>query len=265
MVVTSLARRATGALIRSLLAPPCASCDRALPRPLHSLICDACWSSIAPINQPWCERCGDALSTFANRYGGLLCDRCRARPPSFEVARSAGRYEGALRDLLHAFKYRGRRALAQPLGAWLRAAGASVLNDADVVVPVPLHPWRRLWRGFNQADDLARELGLPVWRGLRRTRHGPPQANLPASRRDANVRAAFAARSPPSPHLIVVLIDDVMTTGATMDECGRALREAGVASVRALTVARAAAAPPRAPPPRRHLSIAPRSPGPSDV
>ena len=179
----------------------------------------------------------------------LLCDRCRARPPSFEVARSAGRYEGALRTLLHAFKYRGRRALAQPLGAWLRAAGASVLGDADVVVPVPLHPWRRLRRGFNQADDLARELGLPVWRGLRRTRHGPPQASLPAARRAANVRSAFAvSRPPPSLSLIVVLIDDVMTTGETMDECGRVLREAGVVTVRGLTVARAAAALPRAPP-----------------
>lgn len=155
-----------------------------------------------------------------------------------------------MRDLLHAFKYGRRRALAEPLGAWLRSTGAELLADADAVVPVPLHPWRRLRRGFNQADDLAQELGLPVWRILRRTRHGPPQATLPASRRTANVRGAFAAhRGVDLRHLTVVLIDDVMTTGETMRECGRALKEAGAMRVCALTVARAAAVPPRAPPP----------------
>lgn len=216
-----------------------------LARPLHQLICDACWSSIAAVGRPWCIRCGDAL---ASDWG--VCDRCRARPPSFDVARSAGRYEGALRELLHAFKYGRRRALARPLGAWLRSAGSELLAGADAVVPVPLHPWRRLRRGFNQADDLAQELGLPVWRVLRRTRHGPPQATLPASRRNANVRDAFSARRRVDlRHLTVVLIDDVMTTGETMGECGRVLREIGAMRVCALTVARAAAAPPRAPPP----------------
>jgi ComF family protein len=258
--VTSLVGRVSNGLIRSLLAPPCASCDRVLPAPLSDLVCDTCRGSIAAITRPWCDRCGDALASSLSS----LCDRCRARPPSFEIARSAGRYEGVLRELLHAFKYGRRRALARPLGRWLRDAGADVLDGADAVVPVPLHPWRRLRRGFNQADDLARELGMPVWRALRRTRHGPPQASLPASRRDANVRGAFVVRQTPlRRHLTVVLIDDVMTTGGTLDGCGQALIEAGVKSVRALTVARAATAPPRAPPLPLHPGIAPHSPGPS--
>ena len=157
--------------------------------------------------------------------------------------------------------------LARPLGALLREAGVDVLSGADAAVPVPLHPLRAIERGFNQSDDLARELGLPVWRVLRRTRHGPPQAGLPAARRHANVRAAFgltrrwrlAPPTPPTTRLhnrVVVLIDDVMTTGATLEACGQALLDAGVRSVRALTVARATAERPAPPPPRRHPSVA---------
>ena len=134
----------------------------------------------------------------------------------------------------------------------MRDAGASVLSSADAVVPVPLHP-RRAWdRGFNQADDLARAIGLPVWRVLRRTRHGPPQATLPAARRLVMVRTAFdVCRSPWTPDVrrrTLVLIDDVMTTGATVAACATRLQEAGAAEVSVLTAARAAAGPPE----RRH-------------
>ena len=172
------------------------------------------------------------------------------------LARSAGRYDGSLRLIIHAFKYDGRRALAAPLSALLRGAGADLLGAADAVIPVPLHPWRAITRGFNQADDLARYMGLPVWRVLRRTRAGPPQANLPAAKRHANVREAFALdpvalafRPSRLRNRNVVLIDDVMTTGATLEACGRVLADAGVRSVGALTVARAlAGAPHRRPP-----------------
>jgi ComF family protein len=249
-------RQAADALVRILLAPPCAGCQGPLAHPLSSIVCDRCWNSVAMISPPLCVRCGDALPSRTD--AGPHCVRCRRLSPAFALARSAGRYEGALRDLLHAFKYQGRRALAVPLGARLREAGAEVLGGADAVVPVPLHPWRRLRRGFNQADDLARELGLPVWRGLRRTHHGPPQASLPAARRHANVRAAFRARVTQAPYRVVVLVDDVLTTGATLDACSRALLEVGVRTVRALTVARALTSrpgPPRSPP---HHAIAPR-------
>ena len=165
------------------------------------------------------------------------------------MARSVGRYDGSLRRIVHALKYDKRRLLAEPLGALLREAGADVLAGADAVVPVPLHPLRAWQRGFNQSDDLARELRLPVWPVLARTRHGPPQAGLPAARRHANVRAAFGISRLGGWRFrrrlfnaTVVLIDDVMTTGATMEACGRVLREAGVRRVRALTVARAVVA-----------------------
>jgi ComF family protein len=162
-------------------------------------------------------------------------------------SRSGGAYEGALRDIMHAFKYEGRRSLAVPLAGMMRDAGADVLRDADAIVPVPLHAIRRLWRGFNQAGDLARHLDHRVVHALWRTRATAPQAGLTASARRRNVRSAFGL----SPFLsgrtrsrfitgrVVVLIDDVSTTGATLDACARVLKKAGAREVRALTAARA--------------------------
>jgi ComF family protein len=249
---------AANVVVRVLLAPGCASCDEILTRPLAGPVCETCWAGVTPLAPPRCVQCGDSLRDW--RTGGPLCARCRRSPARVALARSAGRYDGSLRQIVHAFKYGGRRVLAAPLGELLRAAGSDLLSGADAVIPVPLHPVRALQRGFNQSDDLAREMGLPVWRVLRRIRHGPPQASLPAARRNANVRAAFALtwRSRCALHLlprfdlrnrVVVLIDDVMTTGATMEACARPLVSAGVRSVRALTVARAEAGRPARRPP----------------
>jgi ComF family protein len=126
----------------------------------------------------------------------------------------------------------------------MRTHGAAVLNDADFIVPVPLHPWRRLRRGFNQADALASRLGPPVVRALWRTAATLPQAGLRPAQRRRNVRDAFRI-SPLVPRsrlqdACIVLVDDVRTTGATLDACARTLTEAGAREVRALTTARAA-------------------------
>lgn len=187
---------------------------------------------------------------------------------------AVGTYEGRLRDIIHALKYDGRRSIAPRLGALMRQAGAAVLDGADAVVPVPLHRRRERQRGFNQADDLARALGLPVHRLLRRVAFTVPQVDLPAEERRRNVRHAFALRSrrrsrsgwlPPvvrdlfpalwvaqgrpersrgaSPACrILVLVDDVSTTGATLEACARVLMEAGAREVRAVTAARVATA-----------------------
>ena len=163
---------------------------------------------------------------------------------------SAGAYEGALREIIHAFKYEARRSLADPLGGMLRDAGSSVLDGCDYVVPVPLHPWRRMQRGFNQARDLAKHLERPVVDALWRPRATPPQMALNANERHSNVRGAFVV----SPLLtgrarlhdvtcssiddrIIVLVDDVRTTGATLDECAKVLLGAGAREIRAVTVA----------------------------
>jgi ComF family protein len=177
-----------------------------------------------------------------------MCPACRRRPPSaVEVARAAGVYDGALRQIIHAFKYDARRSLGRPLGQLLRDAGRDLLADASCAVPVPMHPWRRLHRGFNQAADLAATLRIPVVHALWRCRMTVPQTGLAAGARRRNVRGAFRL----SPLLrrggiqtmiaerIVVLVDDVRTTGATLDACAHVLMDAGAKEVRALTLARA--------------------------
>jgi ComF family protein len=156
------------------------------------------------------------------------------------AARSAGLYDGALREIIHGFKYEGRRGLAVPLAEMMRTAGAPVLTGADAVVPVPLHPWRRLRRGFNQADDLARHLGVPVARALWRVRATAPQTGLTSAARRRNLRKAFIASPLASAAIAnrtLVLVDDVRTTGATLEACARVLKAAGAKEVRVLTAA----------------------------
>jgi ComF family protein len=212
------------ALVAAILAPRCAACSSTLEYPTRGPVCDTCWADVKSLIPPVCD---------SSELGAV--DR----------SRSAGRYDGALRHIIHAFKYEGRRSLSVRLGTVLAETGADVLSDAHCVVPVPLHPWRRLTRGFNQASDLASCLELPIVHALWRTRATAPQTGLTAARRRRNVRGAFML----SPLLstwvrqsmleghIVVLIDDVRTTGATLDACAQVLKKAGVKEVRALTLA----------------------------
>jgi ComF family protein len=190
---------------------------------------------------PYCRTCGDALASW--RIISALasrCARCRRRPPLVGLTRAIGPYEGSLRAIIHAFKYDPRPSLARPLGERMRAAADGVLTSAAALVPVPLHPARERTRGFNQARELACALDLPVLDALRRIRRTPSQADLPAARRHANVKGAFAL----TPRcrvggLTLVLVDDVSTTGATLNACASVLLAAGAREVRALTAARA--------------------------
>lgn len=168
------------------------------------------------------------------------CVHCLTVPPSIERARAIGPYAGSLRDILHALKYDGRRSLAAPLARRMREAGADLLEQADVVVPVPLHPRRRRERGFNQAADLAQHLGLPVVQALTRHKPTPSQTTLHATERHQNMHGAFrvSTRMTGLRGAAVMLVDDVRTTGATLDSCAVALKGAGVRVVYALTAAR---------------------------
>jgi ComF family protein len=217
-------------------------------------VCDACWRAVARWSPPWCARCGEPQSPA--RQAADVCPRCRRIPGALSV-RVVGPYEGRLRDLLHTLKYDGRRSLAPALAGLLRAQAADVLDAADVVVPVPLHRARRRVRGFNQAHDLAVALGPPVVAALQRVRATTAQTALTASARRRNVRGAFALAqagygrgrwSAEARHRatvdaiagrVVVLVDDVITTGATLEACAAVLRAAGAAEVQAVTVARA--------------------------
>jgi ComF family protein len=163
-------------------------------------------------------------------------------------------YDGRMKEIIHALKYDRRRTISPRLGAAMKESAAALLRDAECVVPVPLHPRREYVRGFNQARDLAVHLGLPVAEPLARVKHTRSQIDLPKDQRRANVkdafvwRAALGSRSPvagsgiPVPG-IVVLVDDVWTTGATLEGCARVLLTAGVMEVRAVTAARVVNAP----------------------
>jgi ComF family protein len=229
------------ALLVVVFAPACAACAAPLDEPSRGPVCDACWRAILPITPPVCDRCGDPLAAWrAISLPLARCPRCRRKPRSVDRARAIGEYEGALRAIVHALKYDGRRSLAAPLAAMMRARAGDLLGGVDYAVPVPLHPSRRRQRGFNQAADLARHLNLPICLALRRTRATATQTGLPAAQRHKNVRDAFALtrRGRRLSGAVVLLVDDVSTTGATLDACARVLKAADVKEVRALTAAR---------------------------
>jgi len=211
-------RTFANALLSSLFEPPCAACAQRLLRPLDGAVCQHCWDSL--------------------RHRAPLHER-RSGRHAVDWACAVDHYEGRLRDIIHALKYERRRSIARPLGLLMRERGAELLLGVDAVVPVPLHPRRQRERGFNQADDLARQLGLPVVPLLKRVRFTTSQIELPADARHQNVRDAFglaeAGRHAPQ---IAVLVDDVSTTGATLEACARVLKAGGVKEVRALTAAR---------------------------
>jgi ComF family protein len=241
----SIFRSIVDGLVAVILSPSCAACRSLLSQPTRGPVCSRCWASIAPFVPPLCARCGDPLRTWrsSSRAAGV-CARCRRRPSAISRSRAIGPYDGALRDILHAMKYAGCRSAARELGGRMRREAAEVLAGASVVVPVPLHPRRRRARGFNQAADLASYLGRPVADVLRRTRATRSQTDLPAAKRHANVRGAFALRRGATVRgLSIVLVDDVATTGATLESCARVLRAAGALDVSALTAARVASRP----------------------
>ncbi len=212
--------------------------------------CAACGEGVA--EEPFCAVCGEAVDPVPSGCArcGLpgpdpLCGACRADPPAFDAVRAGGLFGGPLADAIHAFKYGGRPALARPLGEWL--ARAAPLPPGALVVSVPLARGRRVERGYDQAallaDTLARAAGARGRRlrgALVRTRETPPQVGKTRVERSRNVAGAFrAVRSAEIAGRDVVLVDDVVTTGATADAAARALREAGARSVEIVALARA--------------------------
>lgn len=235
--------RALGRTILDFALPPtCIGCGAVVAE--TGGLCGACWSGLAPISRPYCERTG---TPFAFDPGEpLVSPEALADPPAFDRARAAVVFEGVARDLVHKLKYADRLDLALPMARLMAQAGRELTPDAHALVPVPLHPLRLWRRRFNQAALLARRIapiaGVPVVTDLlARQRRTPSQTALSKTERRANVAGAFTVRRNaafPLAGARLILIDDVYTTGATLDACARALRRGGAARVDALTFAR---------------------------
>ena len=202
-----------------------------------SLWCDACRAATVPIPAPLCEKCG-----APSKVDGL-CASCRAQPLRIDRIRSVALFQGPLRQAIHRFKYQRLAGLADPFGDLLADYWCEHHFTADWLVPVPLHSARERDRGYNQSALLARRLSqqvnVPVADyGLRRTRATAVQMELHAAQRKINVAHAFGDVDSRLRGARVVVIDDVCTTGATLDACGDALCKAGAVSVMGLTLAR---------------------------
>lgn len=222
-------------------------------RLMDAFLCPRCIGGYAPVRHPLCPGCGQPYRT--DQGIDHLCADCTADPPAFEAARAAGIYGQPLKTLIHHFKYQGRAELARPFGKLLWDALIRFYDPRmiDLILPVPLHWFRRIRRGFNQSALLLREwgrfaddAGIPMT-SIANTRHllirrrrTPAQTGLGKHQRRANLKGAFSASSADIVHgKRVLLVDDVLTTGVTAAECAKALKSAGADAVQVLTLARA--------------------------
>jgi len=235
-------RAGIDAAIGVVYPPSCIACHAAVGE--AQALCAKCWAGIGFIERPYCERLG---TPFAVDLGeGLLSPAAIADPPVFERARAVCRFDGTARELVHKLKYGDRLELALTLGRMMTQAGRELLSDADILVPVPLHRTRLWTRRFNQAAALARIVsrlsGTPldptVLARVKRTRQ---QIGLTQAQRADNLQGAFKVPAGARPGVEgrrVLLVDDVLTTGATVNAAARALLRAGAVRVDVLTFAR---------------------------
>jgi ComF family protein len=234
-----------GALVAfasSILFPPvCPGCRNLVRAP--GTLCASCWPRIKFLERPWCEILG---TPFAHDMGeGAVSPEAIANPPPFSRARAAVSYAGAARLVVQNLKYRDRTDLAPWMAAWMLRAGAELVPDADLVMPVPLHRRRFFWRRFNQSAELARHVarlaGLPfVADAVERSKLTRQQVGLRATEREANVRGAFrVVDAAVIRGRRVLVVDDVITTGATVSAVAKVLKRAGAREVDVLAFARA--------------------------
>jgi len=232
-------------LLRDLLdfvyPPHCGVCEGELRRG-DGIVCADCWRSLEAIDSPFCQKCGLPLSTFND-----LCSACAVREHIYSFARSYGLFDDLFQKIIHLFKYRRKLSLAGPLSALMTqmVEADRRFSCMEALVPVPLHPVRHRVRGYNQsqllAQNLSRETGRALLLGaLFRTVNTRSQSKLSLSERVTNVRNAFRVRDPEQVRdKRILLVDDVLTTGSTVDACSAALLSAGATQVSVITVARA--------------------------
>ena len=205
------------------------------------------WGELNFITDPQCNRCGIPFDfDIGDVHEGSICAGCLKSPPLFDKARSAVIYDDASRDIILSFKHGDQTHIVPSFMPWLQQTGAEILDGTDFIVPVPLHSWRMLRRRFNQSALISQYLSQEVkvsvlLGGLKRRRSTPTQGDLNFNQRQKNVKNAFIVDPKYKAQIngkTILLIDDVYTTGATVNECTKILLKAGAASVNILTVAR---------------------------
>ena len=232
-------------ILHFLFPSACDTCNVRLSERDLPLFCRPCWETIRFITGPTCAVCGipNTLAVGAANDAKNECHSCRESPPNYDTATAMFRYEGLLADAVQRMKYRSRTSLIGPLTS-LMCAHLDHTNPVDAVLAVPLHINRLRKREFNQslslAKPVARQLGVPLLiDSLVRIRQTPPQTTLEWKDRRSNVRNAFAVRKPEDVEKkALLLVDDVLTTGSTVNECARTLRNAGAKSIHVLALAR---------------------------
>jgi ComF family protein len=245
--VAAVLRASLARVLDVALPQLCATCREPVD---GAGLCPACWSKLSFIAPPYCERLGIPFPFDGGP--GLLSMEAIADPPAYHRARAAVRYDDISSKLVHALKYGDRLDLAPTMGRWMANAGRELLADADALVPVPLH-WRRQWmRRFNQSALLAEIIGKVSGRvvlhgALKRVKATPQQVGLGKSGRAENVQGAFRVPAEGKAEVAgrkLVLVDDVLTSGATVDGCARALLRGGAAAVDVVVFARVVAGGP---------------------
>ncbi|MEM6781212.1 MAG: ComF family protein [Pseudomonadota bacterium] len=229
-------------ILDMVLPPRCVVSGKQVDR--QGMIAPDVWSGLRFIGSPQCAKCGLPFDYEVEE--NTICAGCIENEPSFKSARSALVYDDGSRDLVLRFKHADQMHSVLAFLPWLRSAGANILKDADFLVPVPLHRWRLLKRRYNQAAVIAQALGRDIKMpsipdALLRVRSTPSQGHLRAKERAQNVKKAFAVNERRTERMkgkTIVLIDDVYTTGATVNECTRALLDGGAEAVHVLTLAR---------------------------
>lgn len=241
--IRAITSRALRGALDLVLPPRCLGCGLAVEDP--GRLCAGCWRTLLFLAPPQCRLCGYPLPHALPE--APLCGACAADPPAYDRARAALRYDDGSRGLILAFKHADRTDTAPAFGRWLARAGAELLAEADLIAPVPLHRWRLLKRGYNQAailaQALARETGATLLPDLlQRVRATASQQGLGGRARLLNITAGAFRAHPWHRRRIdgarVLLVDDVLTTGATVEACARVLCRAGAAGVDVLTLAR---------------------------